>query len=78
MALPPGPETDARHAREEADPNYRRRTPEDGVGPKYIYDPGNRNSPENSLGDFERGAFPSDEAYRKAYRLDDKKKFQSN
>ena len=42
MALPPGPETDARHAREAADPNYRRRTPQDGVGPKYIYDPGHR------------------------------------
>ena len=61
MALPPGPETDARHAREAADPeNYRERDVDrDGYGPKYVYDPGHRNRPAPEPRPFPGGLKPS-------------------
>ena len=45
-----------------------------GPGPSM----GENNSPDISLGDFERGAFGSDEAYRKAYGLDEPRSLRND
>ena len=46
MALPPSKYRDEQWARAQADPtNYRERRPDEGVGPRYVYDPRHAEKP---------------------------------